>query len=367
MSPLVELKDRGEEIRNRLIETGLFRDPGHYKPSTEVGRISYGQGYPITAVEKFLGYFDRQNNIANFPSISFNTDFSFARASCTYIQQPGEDSVVLDGVEDPKYKSRADKAINYFKAMYGIKGSFKFYVKRYRKYKNAKGLGESAAVASATARAIIDNTFPKEASQDDVFVSRLARLVSGSGTRSSMDGFSLWLSYPWIREDQCHGVRLPVDTKKFHIMAYPAEHDVSTASAHDMAVSSPFYPRWMINKFQKILEILDSNFDLDLIMQHAEHDMFFMHSVLMAKGEIIHTPESLDLINAVRKFRQKSGRIYFTADTGPSIVLMSDDDKNLEEFEDSYGKKGLRGKVVTKHSNEIDPEFRKESEEYLSR
>ncbi|HKJ96398.1 MAG TPA: hypothetical protein VJ944_01500, partial [Thermoplasmataceae archaeon] len=208
--------------------------------------------------------------------------------------------------------------------------------------------------------------FGKEAVKDNAFVSRLARLVSGSGTRSAMGGFSLWLSYPWIREDRCHGVNIPVDFKDFSFMTFPAVHEIRTEGAHDIALSSPFYPRWMINKFQKIIDLLDSGFPMEDMMKHAEEDMYLMHSLLMSRGTVIHTPASLELINSLKKFREENEGIYYTADTGPSLVVMSRDRKMLEEFAESAGGSPLWGKVVTSFNTKPDAEFMKEAEEYLS-
>lgn len=363
---MVELRERGEEIYRKLVEKGLFSKIQEHEATPEEGRISYGEGYPITAIEKFLGYFDTQTNIANFPSISFNTDFSVAKTACMFIRRPGEDSVMLDGEEDRKYEDRAGKAVNYFKGIFGIKGSFRFYIRREKRYSEAKGLGESAAIASSTSRAIISNVFGVEAAGDAPFVSRLARLVSGSGTRSSMDGFSLWLSYPWIRDELCHGVRLPVDARNFNIMTFPAVHEIKTESAHNIALSSPYYARWMINKYSRIEDIMDTNYDPETLMVHAEEDMYLMHSVLMARGTIVHTPGSLDLINSLKKFREKNPGIYYTSDTGPSLVVMSKDRKAMEEFADLAGKKPLWGKVVHEHGTKPDRKFMKEAEEFLT-
>lgn len=363
---MVELKDRGEEIQKKLVELGLFEEAGKYEPTLEDGKISFGEGYPITAIEKFLGYFDKQMNIANFPSISFNTDFSKALTACKYVSEPGSDLVVLDGEQNQKYQDRAGKAVNYFKGIFGIKGSFRFYIKREKRYDEAKGLGESAAIASSTARSVVSNVYGDKALKDSPFVSRLARMVSGSGTRSAMGGFSLWLSYPWIREDQSHGVKLPVDYSKFHFMTFPAVHEIRTEGAHDIALSSPYYPRWVLNKFQRILDLITNGFPVDRFMEQAEEDMYFMHSLLMSKGTIIHTPGSLGLINRLKKFKQENKGIYYTADTGPSLVVMSGDRKLLEEFAVTEEREPLWGKVVEKFSSKPDTRFMKEAEEYLS-
>ena len=349
MSEIPELKDLGQEFFEKLRDSGVYNEPGSYAPELEDGKITYGGGYPITAIEKFLGYFDKDLNIAYFPSISFNTDFSYSNAFCRYVKSPGKDSVILDGVTSEKYTEKAAKAMNYFKNIYSINGSFQFYIQRDKRYEEAKGLGESAAVAASVSRALIRNVFGEDVSGDDPFVSRFARLVSGSGTRSSTGGFSLWISYPWIPERKSHGMVLPILTER----------------AHSIASSSLFYFKWAFNKYNSLNELLERGFALEDLLPKAESDMFLLNSLLMSLGTIIQNERSIPLINRIREFRKKNEGIYFTADTGPSIVLLSRDKSLLEEFLSKEEREHLIGKVPGKPGKDADASLRAKAVEYF--
>ncbi len=324
-------KELGNIIEKGLIEKGIFKHMQDHVPDLEDGRTTSGYGYPITGLEKFLGYFDQSINIANFPSISIVTDFSVTHSVCKYTKRDGEDEVWLDGKQDKKYTEKARRALQFFKSIYEISGSFKFYIERKKKYENAKGLGESASVAASVARALIENVFGKDALRDVTLVSRFARMVSGSGTRSVSGGLSIWLSYPYMEESHSAGYFIR-DTNDFHVGAFPMPSMLVTDSAHKLAKASDFYGRWVSSKYHHILEELDSGFDTDYLLTRAQEEMYTLNSIILSQGHFIQTPSSLDIINSLVGFTAKNEGLYYTADTGPSIVLLSKDKKLVEEF-----------------------------------
>ncbi len=344
---MTSFNDMGEALLHGLERDGIFPEIGNYEPSYEPGKITYGLGYPITGIEKFLGYSDRVINIANFPSVSITTDFSRAHAFCQSLEEGGKDSVILDGHSDDRYTRRSERAINYFKSLYGITGSFRFFIERERRYGEAKGLGESAAIASAVARALVSNVFGEKAVSDDSFVSRFARLVSGSGTRSVAGGMSMWVSYPSIREKLSVGFRIRKDMDKIYIAASPSASSMKTEDAHGLALDSPFYDRWGQGKFASCENIARGNASAEEIMGLAEKDFYRINAVLMSSGSIIQNHSSLSLIEKLYEYRKKNSGIYFTSDTGPSLVLMSSDRSMLKEFSEYSGTELLEGSIIT--------------------
>ena len=344
-SELAEFASKGRQILALLKSKGLYKPLKTYPARLEEGRITYGEGRPITAFEKFLGYYDKIANIANSPSISIVTDFSVARCFCKYVSAAGMDRVVLDGESDERYTKRSVKALDKFREITGVEGSFQFSIVRVKKYSKAKGLGESAAVAEATSRALVGNVFGDAAAKDNEYVSRFARLVSGSGTRAATGGMSIWASFPGIGEAECYAARLPVDTSKLHFAVFPDFHNIQTMDAHGIASSSEFYATWIKNKYDRVLKIIGAGFDLEDLMRYAQADTFRLRALLMSGGVAIDTEKSLSLINAVSSFQQGGGRVWLTADTGPSIVVMSDDKDELDAFVSGQRSRPIYGHV----------------------
>lgn len=344
-----EPKELGQILESELIKKGIFKSSDKHSPDLEEGRVTHGFGYPITGLEKFLGYFDETINIANFPSISIVTDFSVSHAYCKYTREPGADSVSLDGQESKKYSEKAKKALQFFKSKQGISGSFKFYVERVKRYRDAKGLGESASVAAAVSRALMENAFGKGGSKDVTLTSRFARLVSGSGTRSVSGGLSLWLSYPYMEEEHSAGYFIKDPGNEIYVGAFPNPSHIITDSAHRMAESSDFYGRWTASKYQHLLEEFENDFEMEHLLHRAQQEMYTLNSIILSRGHFIQTPESLSIINSLNEFREKNDGLFYTADTGPSIVLMSKEKRLIEEFVSTREEEFLWS------SNKIDP------------
>ncbi len=332
-----------KEIENSLLEKGIIRPIQEHETRLEDKRITSGIGYPITGIEKFLGYYDRSTNIANFPSVSLTTDFSIAFSRCTYYKEIGKDRVILDGKEDPSYNERAGRAIEFFKNLYEVKGSFVFEIRRKRKYRAGKGLGESAAVAAATARSLAVNVFGEDTLKDSAMISRLARLVSGSGTRSVAGGISIWLSYPYIKENNSYGSKLPVDASKIHFGCFPFASSIQTLNAHEKALQSPFYASWASVKGKEIQDIINGGYDTPHLLDLAQIDMYRMHAVMLSQGELLLTSQALGVFEDFKKFQKKNEGIFITADTGPSLVLLSTDRGLIEEFISSQSHKFIWG------------------------
>ncbi len=362
----MDYRFEGEAIKRKLSDAGIYRPLNEYNPEPENDRISIGYSYPIKAFEKFLGYYDSYYNIAYNPSISFNTDFSLIFSACRYKADGNKDIVVLDGKPADRYIERYRKPLEFFRKNTDIKGSFSFYIKRYRKYKEAKGMSESSAVASAVARSIIKNVYGDEAGKDDSIVSRYARMVSGSGTRAAVNGPSIWLSYPGISEKESFAVRVPSDVSKINYAIFPENIDYQTVSAHSEAVKSPFYESWIAEKYKRIGEIMNGDFNVNDLMERATEDMFSLNSVLMSRGNIVQTPESLKTLKKFLEFKKNNNDIYITGDTGPSLMVMSLDKSLLNEFLEFSGTGYLMGSHSPDAHHKYMNEFRKESEEYLS-
>ena len=361
----MDYKFEGENIKRKLIEKGLYRQLEKYNPELEPDKISIGYSYPIKAFEKFLGYYDDYYKIAYNPSISFNTDFSLVYSACMYTKRENSDSVILDGNQADRYIERYRKPLEIFRKNTGVRGSFKFYIKRYRKYNEAKGLSESSAVASAVSRCLIKNVFGHKAGGDDSFVSRYARLVSGSGTRAAINGPSIWLSYPGIMEEDSFAVKIPTEAEKIHYAIFPKNIDYQTSDAHSEVVKSPFYDSWLDRKYRRINEIIDEDFNIEDLMRRAMEEMFDLNSVLMSRGNVIQTPESISLLKNFIKFSKKNAGIYITGDTGPSLMVMSSDKSLLNEFLVSEDDPRIIGSHYPTEHKQREMEFYNESKESL--
>lgn len=360
---VARLTQLGRKMHSRLDKNGMFKEVKAHEKGMEEGRITSGTGYPIIGIEKFLGYYDSAIKIAYSPSISLTTDFSRAEAFCQY-ERDGKDEVVLDGASSDKYAKRMGKALDFFKRANGISGSFRFYITRKKRYADAKGLGESASVASAASEALVRCVFGDEAAKDRKLVSMYARLVSGSGTRSSSGGMSMWLSYPGIKSSQCYAERLDGKSNEIHIFAIPEKSAIETISAHDAAKKSDFYRPWIFGKYERFLEGIESN-GIDELLEAAENDTLRLDAVLMSGGMFVHNDRSLHRIKKFMDFKKTDDRVYMSADTGPSIVFLSRSAKAISALKKFLGEEALQGSVPKPATSSGRLKLPKEAERFF--
>ncbi len=354
-------EEEGRKLLSRMIDAGLYSEPETIQPEPEDGRSSYGYGYSIKAFEKFLGYYDPEMHIPYNPSISFNTDFSLCECSCTYRKGSSPDRVIVDGAESEEYDRRASKALDNFRRIFRIDGSFNFVIKRTRRYERAKGLSESAAVAAAVSRALIRNVTRSE--PDDRIVSRFAKFVSGSGTRSSIPGVSMWMSFAGIDEKGCFAVNLPVDYSRFSFAAIPLFTDIRTSDMHSLVVKSPLYSQWITGKFPRLEELLDHGFQLSDLMERGFEEMISLSNLVKSVGREIHTSDTLTIIENYLHFSRRNEGLFMTTDTGPSAVIMSEDASLLNEFLSTLPYRHIQGSVMDSGEPESKNAFMKDAEE----
>ena len=350
-------------MHSKLSRKGMFGEVKKREKDLKEGRITNGVGYPIIGIEKFLGYYDSSMNIAYSPSISLTTDFSMAEAFCQY-KSKGKDEVVLDGTSSDKYTKRMEKALSFFKRENKISGSFRFYITRKKRYEDAKGLGESASVASAAAEALVKCVYGEEASKDRRLVSMYARLVSGSGTRSSSGEMSMWFSYPGIKNSQCYAEQINSNKEKIHIFAIPEKSKIETIGAHDAAKKSDFYKHWIFGKFSRFLAEIEFE-GIDQLLEAAEKDTFRLDAVLMSGGMFVHNDKSLQRIKKFMDFKETDDRVFMSADTGPSLVFLSRNTKSLNSLKKFLGDEALEGAVPKTSTTSKKLKTPKEAESFF--
>jgi len=212
---------------------------------------------------------------------------------------------------------------------------------------NGKGLGTSASGSAALALAAIEAGLGENYSKNQRFVSVLSRYVAGSGCRSATGGISLWLSYPGIesmnsfslridrdRFDNLRLITIPVESR-LRIKTKEGYQKFRTEFAHEEAPKSEFFKKWMLMRKAKVIDVLDAidKRDWERIAGYAELDTIHLHTVTMSgksfeelnKPKLIAwEPETLKIMRKVNELREEGIPVYYSIDTGPSPVLLTD-------------------------------------------
>jgi len=218
----------------------------------------------------------------------------------------------------------------------------------------AKGVGFSAAafasVAFAASKAL---NLKIELSR----LSEIARLGSGSASRSLVGGFSIWYankngrSYAQQLDDGTH--------VKLAMGIVPLPSPVKTDVAHEESTTSPFFtPR--IKTVQaaipKMIRAIKRG-DLAEVCKIAEADSLNLHAVTMTgnQGLVLVSPETINVIRRVRTLREEKGiPVWYSMDTGPSVFLNTQPeylDEVCDDIETNFSvpmiKSGIGGPAQT--------------------
>ncbi|HCU97924.1 MAG TPA: GHMP kinase [Chloroflexi bacterium] len=331
------------EKNNHLLKEYLKKSKITLNTNPQTNWRLYGPGlgtacakaYAMQGILKYHGHADHNWRTAYMPSISINNDAAYTITSVSFTEETTSDQLYINNQQI--YDKQLDKVTHLLDFVRELGNSNK---KAIVKSKNifqgnplAKGLGTSASAGAALAKASIGALLGVNAAEDQQLVSCTARLLSGSAARSAAGGLSLWMSYPGISHRDCFAVRLDIHEELQHLsmITIPIMSQIAlkTEDAHASVTSSPFFQQWTKQRSSLIIQCIEamSQSDLKAIGQIAEQDSMKLHAVSMTTTNnyplIAWEPENIPLFHMCHRLRSQNIPVYFSIDTGPSIVFLT--------------------------------------------
>lgn len=277
-------------------------------------------------------------------SFSFTLSNAFTETYITYSKQPN-DKISLDFLfEGKENKPFEDKIRTYFKKIspyIPILKDFHFKIESHNSFPHSSGIASSASAMGALALCIcsieaeIFGISHDEALREKA--SHLARLGSGSASRSLIPYFSTWGSHDAIAtSSDLHATRtenLHAVYKTFHddiLIVSAKEKSVSSSAGHALMNDNIFAEARYRQANQRVAQLLDimKTDDVRAFGKIAEDEAMTLHALMMCSDPsyILIEPNTLHMINEIRSFRKRTNLpIYFTLDAGPNIHLLYPD------------------------------------------
>lgn len=302
--------------------------------------------FPIQGILKYHGMSDWDHRIAYLPSVSLNNAGAHTKSYVEFDPKLKEDVVVInENVAAGRDMERAEQSLDTLRGLTNTKTRALVVSKNYAPA--GKGLGTSAAGSAAMALACVDALLGKEYSENRRFLSVISRYISGSGCRSSTGGISLWLSYPGVESANSFSVRLDYHNfPNVDLITVPIESRIGlkTEDAHKDAPNSEFFKKWIETRKDHVIELIDKVrvSDWERIAQLAELDTIYLHGVTMSgqggrkRKTISWEPETIECMRLINSLREKDIPVYYSIDTGPTPVFITDErytDKVCEGIE----------------------------------
>jgi diphosphomevalonate decarboxylase len=277
----------------------------------------------------FIKYWGRRDARLQLPynaSISMNLSGCVTTTTVEFSEDFEED-IVTEGFDRKRIIAHIDR----LRTLAGIQHRVHMTTKN--SFPTSAGIASSASgfaaltVAAATALGL--HLSEKE-------LSALARLGSGSASRSIPDGFVKWEGpfayslYPpryW-------------DLRDILCIVDQSQKRVSSAEGHEGATTSPYFDKRLEALPGRIARIEDAlkTKNFQLFGEVTEEDCLDMHRVMQTQlPPLFYWNEATKIImNSVYRWRKAAIPVYFTIDAGPNVHLICEG-KNEKRVTDILG------------------------------
>lgn len=298
------------------------------------------------ALIKYWGKKDKTLKTPTNSSISLTLDKFYTDTKVTYDPSLKSDEFYLDGtkVED-KVAKRVYAYMNVLREMVDIPSFAR--IESFNNVPKEAGLASSASAFAALAKAATLHL-----NLDDLTLSKLARLGSGSASRSIYGDFVRWDK--GNSHDSSYAMPIQMDPwPGFTMIACLINEGVKpfgSGEAMDITSStSPYFEAWTQSSEEdghKLTEALIKH-DIWTVGNIAQTNALKMHASLLAVNMWYFEPSTIEIMNSVREL-QKEIPVFFTMDAGPNVKIITLD-KHVQAVMDILPK-GI--KTVVCHAGE---------------
>ncbi len=245
-----------------------------------------------------------------------------------------DDTVVIDGVQ--LGGPAAERVVAHLDRLRGLAGvSDRARVVSNNNFPMASGIASSA---SGFAALTVAGAAGLGLRLDATRLSAVARLGSGSASRSLFGGFVEWERGWGGGESESDSL---LDSRsvahQMHDESHWALRDViaivsegakrvSSSSGHRLAATSPLNAARTacVGAWLETVRRAISERDISLLGPVLEADALAMHGVMMTSTPslLYWQPGTLEVLHAVRAWREEGVPVYFTIDAGPNVHLI---------------------------------------------
>jgi len=297
--------------------TGARRSPAH----------EHGEAFAPSNIA-LVKYWGKRNDELNLPvtsSLSISLGNLGTRTAVELID--GSDVILLNGLPVPSDTSFSKRLREYLDLFRPAPGTG-YRVTTHNTIPTAAGLASSASGFAALALAL-DHLHGWQLKPRDLSI--LARLGSGSASRSVFKGFVEW--HAGSADDGMDSFAEPLcavfpDLMIGLIKISVAEKPVSSRVGMKRTIeTSTLYQTWpaqVARDLKSIRRAIETS-DFELLGRTAENNALTMHATAIASWPptLFWLPESVKIMQAIWSWRASGMPVYFTMDAGPNIKLIA--------------------------------------------
>ena len=273
------------------------------------------------ALIKYWGKADDKLRLPLMSSLSMTLDAFYTDTSVE--KTDGENQFFLNNQQQTAAASqRVFAYLKKLQARFHVTGNL--IVKSVNHVPTSAGLASSSSAFAAAAA--FCQCYDINIDLEDL--SRLARIGSGSASRSVYGGFAVWqkgnsdeTSYAYALDETP-----TMDLNLLAVELNTKQKKISSTYGMKDAQSSPFFRPWLErndSELNEMIKAIKSN-DFTALGQLAELNANEMHAInLTAQPEFTYfEPQTIQAIKLVEQLRTEGIECYYTIDAGPNIKVL---------------------------------------------
>ena len=291
--------------------------------------------HPNIALIKYWGDLDSNLHIPANGSISMNLAELTTRTTVSFDASFSQDKLILNGEPTKGHAlERVCAFLNRARQLAGI-STFARVVSQ-NNFPTGVGLASSAsgfaALSLAASRA-------SGLELDEIDLSRLARIGSGSACRSVPSGFVEWQAGNNNTDSYAHSIAPPNHWDLVDCIALVSQEEkpISSSAGHSLAGTSLLQATRLADAPRRLnlcrKAILERDFKA--LADVVELDSNLMHAVMITSTPplLYWQPATIEIMHAVQAWRKEGLAVCYTIDAGPNVHVLcfADQEKNITE------------------------------------
>jgi len=252
------------------------------------------------------------------------------------------------GERQLQFEKKTDRLLNDLISQMPFLTDYELVFKSENNFPHSTGIASSASSMGALALCLVsmeEIANRKTLNKEDFFrrASLIARMGSGSASRSVYGGIVTWGSHPAIgpsSDEYATPFPLAKKSRLNHLMdiiliVSSDEKSVSSTSGHALMSDHPYREGRRAQADSNLNIMVDAihNDDYQSIGKIAENEALSLHALLMTSSSdgLLLKPNTVRILEEIKRFRKTSGAdLFFTIDAGPNVHLIYFEDQRDE-------------------------------------
>ncbi len=317
------------------------------------------------ALVKYWG--KKPGQIPMNPSLSLTLKHAFTTTRIKFVYDPSilssNLSFIFEGREQEAFRDRIKLYLENIKSYMPILEHTSLEIVSENSFPHSSGIASSASAMGALAMCLVsmEEQITEKISEEPLKkASFLARLGSGSASRSIYPKFALWgATSEWPGSDDEYAIPVVGSSPSFDhmrdsiLIVESMQKEVSSSAGHKLMETNPFASARFQQAHQNLkrLKIILTEGDWKGFIELIEEEALSLHAMMMTSkpGYLLMKTGTVEIIRQVQEFRRSSGfHLGFTLDAGANVHLLYDvaHEKKVKAFIESHLRSHCENKLV---------------------